>query len=149
MSCPVLGVHGIVLDGGVEPQPVALLAVVEGRLQRTAGAAPATTSAATTTAAATAGGLVALVVVLLGLGALRRSGVELGGDQRVVLGAQIDFAVEIGCGPSGVGFICGLELLVALERLDLLDGDLQLMSDPRVRASLTDPRAYTVEFRSE
>ena len=29
---PVLGVDGVVLDGGVEPQPVALLAVVEGAL---------------------------------------------------------------------------------------------------------------------
>ena len=31
---PVLGVYGVVLDGGVEPQAVALLAVVEGRLER-------------------------------------------------------------------------------------------------------------------
>ena len=31
---PVLGVDRVVLDGGVEPQPVALLAVVEGALQR-------------------------------------------------------------------------------------------------------------------
>jgi hypothetical protein len=31
---PVLGVDGVVLDGGVEPQSVALLAVIEGRLER-------------------------------------------------------------------------------------------------------------------
>ena len=31
---PVLGVDRVVLDGGVEPQAVALLAVVEGRLER-------------------------------------------------------------------------------------------------------------------
>ena len=35
---PVLGVHGVVLDGGVEPQAVALLAVIERGLQRRAGA---------------------------------------------------------------------------------------------------------------
>ena len=34
---PVLGVDGIVLDGGVQPQAVALLAVVEGALERTRG----------------------------------------------------------------------------------------------------------------
>ena len=34
---PVLGVHGVVLDGGVEPQAVALLAVVERALERPGG----------------------------------------------------------------------------------------------------------------
>ena len=44
---PVLGVDGVVLDGGVEPQPVALLAVVEGALERLAAAArPAAPAAA-------------------------------------------------------------------------------------------------------
>ena len=37
---PVLGVHRVVLDGGVEPQAVALLAVVEGPVERLAPAAP-------------------------------------------------------------------------------------------------------------
>ena len=36
---PVLGVDGIVRDGGVEPQPVALLAVVERALERARGLA--------------------------------------------------------------------------------------------------------------
>src|SRR3954453_21219529 len=36
---PVLGVDGVVLHGGVQPQAVALLAVVEGALQRRAGLA--------------------------------------------------------------------------------------------------------------
>src|SRR3954451_23778829 len=38
---PVLGVDRIVLDGGVEPQAVALLAVVERALQRTGRCGPA------------------------------------------------------------------------------------------------------------
>src|SRR3954454_22184656 len=41
---PVLGVDGIVLDGGIEPQPVALLAVVERALER-APYGPAATGA--------------------------------------------------------------------------------------------------------
>src|SRR4051812_33207398 len=46
---PVLGVDGVVGDGGVEPQPVALLAVVEGafeRGRRRAAPGPAAASAA-------------------------------------------------------------------------------------------------------
>src|SRR5215217_2054043 len=47
---PVLGVHGIVLHGRVEPQPVPLLAVVErgleGRCASTAAAAAAAPAAA-------------------------------------------------------------------------------------------------------
>ncbi len=101
VSGPVLCIDRVVLDGGVEPQPVALLAVIEGALERRAVAGgPA--AAATTTAARTgarAVGLRLLVGVLcvtrqrgLGAGAL---GVcfgcfELGGDQRVVLGAKVD-----------------------------------------------------------
>src|SRR4051812_20190439 len=38
---PVLGVDRIVLDGGVEPQAVALLAMVERPLQRTGRCGPA------------------------------------------------------------------------------------------------------------
>src|SRR5581483_12291283 len=36
---PVLGVDGVVLHGGIEPQPVPLLAVVEGGLQGCGGGA--------------------------------------------------------------------------------------------------------------
>src|SRR5919198_764605 len=43
---PVLGVHRIVLDRGIEPQAVALLAVVEGSFQRGRPARPAARAAA-------------------------------------------------------------------------------------------------------
>src|SRR5581483_1296512 len=100
---PVLGVDRVVLDGGVEPQAVALLAVVEGPFERP-GAARRRAAAAPAAAPATAGGtlLVLLVLALRGTGALglltsplgllagalglQRGGLELGGDQRVVLG---------------------------------------------------------------
>ena len=56
----MLGVDGIVLDRGVEPEAVALVAVVEGALERlllAAGPAPAAAPAA-----AAALGLVVVVV---------------------------------------------------------------------------------------
>src|SRR5207244_966849 len=63
---PVLGVHGIVLHGGVQPQAVSLLAVIEGPLQDGgAGLAPA--AASTSPAAPRLGASilsVALVIVL-------------------------------------------------------------------------------------
>src|SRR5207244_6428716 len=51
MSGPVLGVDGVVLDGRIQPQPVALLAVIEGPLQRP-GAACGPPAAYSTQAAA-------------------------------------------------------------------------------------------------
>ena len=96
---PVLGVDRVVLDRGVEPEPEALLAVVEGALERRGLRAPARRASATAAAAA-AGRAVLLVAPprrsrpsprprprALGLGFGR---FELGGDQRVVLGAQVD-----------------------------------------------------------
>src|SRR4051794_18933364 len=65
---PVLGVDRVVLDGRVEPQPVALLAVVEGALERLAGLAPA--AAATAASAAPGRRLLVVIVRALGLGVL-------------------------------------------------------------------------------
>ena len=88
------------------------------------------------------------VVVLVGLLLLGRlGGVELGGDQRVVLGAQIDLVVEVGA--VGRLHVALLEPLLALERLDLLHGDLELVGDPRVGAALADPAANLVEVRAK
>ena len=101
---PMLGVDGILLDGGIEPQTVALLAVVEGSLEGAgvarAGAPPAPAAAAATTGAratfAVLGGLVVAVgvvgVVGFGAGAFCFcfGCFELGGDEGVVLGAKID-----------------------------------------------------------
>src|SRR3954451_7527502 len=80
---PVLGVDRMVLDGGVEPQAVALLAVVERALQRSgAGGAPARAPAAPP-------GPLGLFFLFLGGRSLRlrfRLGLGLGGLARGLLG---------------------------------------------------------------
>src|SRR3954451_362677 len=65
LAGPVLGVHRIIRDGRVEPQPVALLAVVERALERPRrpGRAPAAPPPAG--AAARVGGRVLLPPLLL------------------------------------------------------------------------------------
>src|SRR3954452_20804515 len=81
---PVLGVDGIVLDGGVQPQAVALLAMVEGALERTRGGGAATRAPAATPGAAL--GPVLVVVLFRGGGPARGlfggAGLLLGGLAR-------------------------------------------------------------------
>src|SRR4051794_135394 len=153
---PVLGVDGVVLHGGVEPQPVALLAVVERALERAPGGAAAAGAAAGAATAArlrlllavlfrllggALGGLLGCLRVLLGLA--RGLGLELGRDRGVVLGAQI--------GLLAVGGLVaiGLEILLALERLDLLDCRFELVRDPCVGAALSHPRADLVKLGTQ
>src|SRR5262245_65404393 len=116
----MLRVGGIVLHRGVEPQPVALLAVVEGALERLrlAGAAPAAPSAAPAAAAAR----LVVAVPVLGVGGVLVAGVLLGlalglqglGHQRIVLGAQIRL-VRLSAGRLPVGRVGRRELVLALE----------------------------------
>ena len=95
----MLGVHGAVGDGRVEPQPVPLLAVVERALElrRAAAAAAAAASAAPT---APARSLVAVVLVVAGLraggGLLLGAGGLLGGASSVLLGASGLLGLELG-----------------------------------------------------
>src|ERR1700712_1465402 len=157
---PVLGVDGVVLHGGVEPQPVALVAVVERALQRGAGGAtagpPATAAAALGTLLL--GGLVRRGLLLGRLGGALRGllggarvllglagglGLQLGGDRGVVLRAEL--APGVGGGLAAAR----LELLLALERLDLLDGRFELMRDPRVGATLSHPGADLVKLGTQ
>ena len=112
----MLGVDRVVLDGGIEPQPVALLAMVEGPLELARGGlappAPAAAAATALLAVVLVFVLVRGVVVLVALaglrgrcglglaaglllGAGRLGGLELGGDQGVVFGPQIDLVVEV------------------------------------------------------
>src|SRR5688572_27952155 len=155
MAGPVLRVHRIVLHGGVEPQAVALLAVIEGSVER---AAPAASSPAAPAATAAPAGRAVVVGVLalgarlvLGAGLALRlvvlgvegllglgGGLELGRDQGIVLGPQVDLL-------HARVPVLGGQIVVALERLDLLDGDLQLVRDPRIGPSLADPGADLVE----
>jgi hypothetical protein len=81
-------------------------------------------------------------------GAGFRGRLELGGDERVVLGAEVDLVVEFGRGGPALDLGAGLEPLLALEGLDLLHGYFELMRDPGVGASLTDPGADLVQLWS-
>ena len=144
----MLGVDRVVLHGGVEPQPVALLAVIERALELGRAGPPPCASAARGRGAARLRGLLAVALLggvllasrlLLGRGLGR---VELGGDQGIVLGAQIDLVVVVGPRVAVVA-----EVVVAPEGLDLLDRDLELVRDPGVGPSLPDPGPDLVELR--
>jgi hypothetical protein len=122
--------------------------VVECRLERACGLTPAASSAAAATPAPPAPGgslfvpLGLLILVLVAAPGFR--GFELGRDQRVVLGAKVDLVVEI-C-THGLGLGARFEALLALEGLDLLNGDLELVRDPRIGSPLTHPCADPVEL---
>src|SRR4051794_20157853 len=146
---PVLGVDRVVLDGGVEPQAVALLAMVERALQRT-GWCGATAGTPTTPPRGALGLFVVVVIIGLFSSSARSlfggAGLVLGGflrclfggasllfgaalgfrlefssDLRVVFRAQIDLFEG-----GAILFRVGLETLFALEGLDLLDRHFQL-----------------------
>src|SRR4051794_29573564 len=155
MAGPVLGVGGVVGAGGIEPQAVALLAVVERALEDVLGAtAPAATAAAPAPPLGRGPVLVVVVVVpvvlVVVLGRTRSVGFELGGDESVVLGPQINLVVEVQArSVDGLRSVPVVELVLALELLYLLDGDLQLVGDPRIRAALADPATDLVEMRTQ
>ena len=155
----MLGVDRVVLDRGVEPQPVALVAVVERALERLA-LAPASPAPPAAAAAALGG------VALLGLGAggvvvivgrlvvgrfvigrrLVLLGLERRRDEGVVLGPEIELVRAGGWG--GIVSVAGVrgEVVLALETLDVRDGHVELMRDPRVGATLTHPRTDLIQL---
>src|SRR6202167_1266655 len=155
VSGPVLGIDRVVLDGGVQPQAVALLAVVEGALQRTPAAtrACAPAAAASPAPAGASGRLVLLSIIfhglrLLALG-LHFGRLQLGGDQRVVLGPEIDFVGVVAREDSIGGLGVADELVLAPELLDVTDGDLELVGNPGVGTALPYPRADLVQVRAQ
>ena len=91
-------------------------------------------------------GLLGLGLGELGLGFGR---FELGGDQRVVLGAQVDLLRIVAGACALRGLLVADELVLALELLDVADGDLQLVGDPGVGAPLPHPGADLVEVRAQ
>jgi len=146
---PVFGVDRVILDGWVQPEAVALLTVVKGRLERSRGPAPppaATTSAASPAAA---GGLLGVVLVLVLVRAVGFGGIELSRDQSIILGAEVDLAVEVSGCPCAFDVVTRSELLLAAEGLDLLHGDLELVRDPGIGPTLSDPGANAVQLWSE
>jgi len=80
---------------------------------------------------------------------LHFGGLELGGDQRVVLRAQVHLLVVIG-GRGALGeLLLAHEVVLALELLDLGRADPQLMRDPGGSAALSYPGADLVEVRAQ
>ena len=78
------------------------------------------------------------VLLLAPLGLL----LERRGDRGVVLGAEIDLL-------GGRLAAVGLEILLALEGLDLLHRDLELVRDPRVGATLSHPPSNLIKLRTQ
>ena len=97
----------------------------------------------------TLGGAAGLLLRAAGLflGARGLGRLELRCDERVVLRAQIDLVVEV-LGRAAPGRARRSQVVVLLERLDLLDRDLELVGDPRVGAPLADPGTDLVELRA-
>ena len=147
---PVLGVDRVVLDGRVEPQAVALIAVVEGRLERArrtcavrrplrpprrprrrrAGRSSSSSSDSSSSSGRSASAASSSAAISASSSA-RRSISSSKSTARPAL---------------GVG--AGLETLLALEGLNLLDGDLELVRDPGVGSALAHPGADAIELWS-
>src|SRR5215208_230833 len=133
MTGPVLCVDRAVGDLRIEPEAVALLAVVErplvGRLAPGRAGAPAAPAAAPATALGPVLLLVGLFVLVVLVGA-RGLCLELRSDQRVVLGAQVDLIVEVDPGDALRRLALRRKLVLALEGRDLGRRHLELMRDP-------------------
>src|SRR4051812_42245974 len=95
---PVLRVHRIVLDGGIEPQPVALLAMVERALERPGGRGAAARAASAAARGALGRRILVRVLGRLGVGARGRRGGGLGRG--------------LGLGRLAGGFLGGASLLL-------------------------------------
>ena len=128
--------------------------MVEGALELAAAATRPTSAApspaAPSAAAPAALGLVlaALVAVLVALVLLLvRLGLELRGNEGVVLGSEVQLLVDAG---SEVAVAARWsELVLALEGVDVLHAHVELVGDPGVGPTLADPAANLVELRFE
>ena len=165
VALPVLAVHAGLAHGAVQPQAVALVAVVEHglELERRVGAALGAAPAATATAPAL--GRVGLAVVggrrappparprrgggLLGgrgrgsrLARLRRGGLRLGGDR---LEVGLDHVVD---GRAG-RLVAAPQVVLAAEARDRRRRGAELVGDPDVGRALLDPGSDLVELRFE
>src|SRR5437763_1536032 len=62
---------------------------------------------------------------------------------------QVDLVVEVRTDGNVSRVTVGREVVLTLEGLDLLHGDLELMGDPGVGATLANPSANLVEVRAQ
>ena len=112
-------------------------------LGRAAAAPPATPALGLSSSSSSSSSLVRL----LGRSGLL-GGIELGGDQRVVLGPEVDLVVKVDERYRSYPGRRRLQALFALEGLDLLDCDLELVRDPGIGAPLAHPAADPVQLGS-
>ena len=157
---PVLGVHGVVLDGGVEPQPVALLAVVERPLER-AGAPCARRGRGPARVRAWASRPAprpprrppprrpCARPPRRPWPPPRRGGPPRPRARRRSLASSSARRSTSSVAAPSAGLAVGLQAVLALERLDLLDGHLELVGDPRVGATLSHPPSDLVKLRTQ
>ena len=148
---PVLGVDRVVLDGGIEPEPVSLLAVVERRLERTPPdlrrvRRPPRRPRRRRWPVVSLGLLVVVLVVVLVRSGPRRPRARRRSARRPRPG---DRSRRRSRPPAPAPSGSVLVEVLALERLDLLDGHLELVRDPGVGASLAHPGADPVQFGPE
>ena len=74
---------------------------------------------------------------------------ELGRDEGVVLGAQVDLLLEVGADRALGGVLLADQVVLALELLDVANADVELVRDPCVGAALPHPGADLVEVRAQ
>ena len=153
---PVLGVDRVVLDGGVEPQAVALVAMVEGGLERAGGLARArgrrpprrprrrgagfsSPSSSLSSSSVDASGCLGLAGPRPPRARRRSARRPRPGDRSRRRSRRPR--------PTASPSVAAAEAVLAPERLDLLNRHLELVSDPRVGSPLANPGANPVELR--
>ena len=161
LTGPVLRIDRVVLDGWVEPQSVALLAVVERPLEGTgvavccAAAAAATTAAAAFRVASCWSGITRVrvrVLVLLrsGASAFRRSASSSAASSSAAISASSSARRSISSKSDGAGACGGVlvagKIVLALELLDVLHADFELVCDPGVGTALPYPDTDLVQM---
>ena len=151
---PVLGVDGVVLDRGVEPEAVAVgFAVVEGRLELFA---PAAATAAAAARRRGAGGpaprrrlglavAVAVILVVLGL-ASASSSASASASSAVAASISASISSRRSTSPVPALVLVGGEPVLFAELAQLRGADLELVGDPGVGAALAHPGADLVEL---
>lgn len=176
LAGPVFGVDLNVLDGGIEPEAVAFLAVVEGAFEAVVLPAPAPSAASAAPSPGPAFGLrtVSFVVVAVFLATavflvvFSTTGFPVGGGRCFLLGPG---PCLLGFGLGSSGFLCGgcrldlgfdfvaeidlcrgivvvarSKIMLAAELAEFGGAYLKLMGDPGIRASLLDPGPDLVEL---
>ena len=74
---------------------------------------------------------------------------ELGGDQRIVLGTEVDLLLVVsGLRPLG-RLLVAHQVVLALELFDVAHAHVELMRDPGIGPALADPGANLVEVRPQ